>query len=373
MNARTMWKKLREAAGFTLVELIVVIAILGILGGVAVPVYKGYVEKANQAADEALIAEINQAAATATLEALSKDMETLNNEQLSSNAVKGKAGITVQQTLVSVNDPVPASFAKYFAGNEGAALKWYGSLKFVGGKFVGVDAMLKGDLKTPEGSDVVPAFNNSSYNASTLGVTGVTTMVNDLAGALASFSNAELLYETDRFKAVLADLGIDQNNRDPQTLANAAVFYVAECTSGLDEATLWSHIKNNTLQQYLRDVEGYEPKDAVFVDTALRYAAATAFVHSAFGNDDMRDIMFTTPGNKEAALTNIGNVTTGRYEGDWEVYCLEPDGQNDFHAFYEVMNVVKNNKDTFATFEGDSLFANAELQAAINKLLGKTA
>ena len=51
--------------GFTLVELIVVIAVLAILVGVAVPTYSGYVKKAETAADEALLAEVNMAFAAA--------------------------------------------------------------------------------------------------------------------------------------------------------------------------------------------------------------------------------------------------------------------------------------------------------------------
>lgn len=54
-------KKFGSKSGFTLVELIVVIAILGILAGIAVPAYSGYIKKANEAADYAQLDAIKTA------------------------------------------------------------------------------------------------------------------------------------------------------------------------------------------------------------------------------------------------------------------------------------------------------------------------
>ena len=56
-----MKSKLKETAGFTLVELIVVIAVLGILAGVGGVAYAGYIERANEAADKQLVADVEYA------------------------------------------------------------------------------------------------------------------------------------------------------------------------------------------------------------------------------------------------------------------------------------------------------------------------
>ena len=70
MKLKNMWKRfwtldVHNHEGFTLVELIIVIAILAILSTGAIAGYSAYVEKANEAADKAMLAELNTAFAAA--------------------------------------------------------------------------------------------------------------------------------------------------------------------------------------------------------------------------------------------------------------------------------------------------------------------
>ena len=99
--------KRRANDGFTLVELIVVIAILAILGGVAVPAYSGYVAKAERAADDALLAEVNMAFAAAC--AINGEKHIGRNDVNNIVLADGE----IPDAYVFVNDAIDSSFGDF--------------------------------------------------------------------------------------------------------------------------------------------------------------------------------------------------------------------------------------------------------------------
>ncbi len=68
-------KRLRQQEGFTLMELMIVVVILGILMAIAIPVYNGVQERARKAVAEANVTMLNRG--IKTLEALGYDEDDI--------------------------------------------------------------------------------------------------------------------------------------------------------------------------------------------------------------------------------------------------------------------------------------------------------
>ena len=112
----------KKNGGFTLVELIVVIAILAILAGVALPVYSGYISKAQEAADTQVLSAVNTAIQAAT--AIEDDTFTV--------ALDTDKSVEVTFTKTNVQN----DYNTFIAGND-CVLEYYTTVTVENGLVVG--------------------------------------------------------------------------------------------------------------------------------------------------------------------------------------------------------------------------------------------
>ena len=116
----------RSSGGFTLVELVIVIAVLAILAGVSIPVYNNYIEKSNMAADQVLLDAVNRAFASACVENHYDSLDVAAaSVKVDNQYVTGLGDIALKEGAISDQTKVDTatSFMLFMLGNENTAFR----------------------------------------------------------------------------------------------------------------------------------------------------------------------------------------------------------------------------------------------------------
>ena len=253
-------------SGFTLVELVVVIAIMGIWAGVGSAAYSGYVKKANEAADLQLLGAVNTAFASASYDAGQYDGRP------SGGAASLDADGKVKKVISTV-DRDGEFFQKYFSGNRDSRFKVYTNLAYdrATGTFHGavLTAATDKDGNTVlhysiNGQDYeftatreqLDAFRASTFGGEKMTMNALTGNVGGMINALNSALGGGTFLASVLINAGMAPetLGIkpDENGNyselDKQRLSNAALLLTASKT---DENTA-----EKILKMFIPDDEG---------------------------------------------------------------------------------------------------------------------
>lgn len=294
-------------SGFTLVELVVVIAIMGILAGVGSAAYSSYVKKANEAADLQLLGAVNTAFASASYDA----------GQYDGRPSGGAASLTedgkVAQVISSV-DRDGAFFQRYFSGNQDSRFKLYTNLAYdrTTGTFHGAvltaatdkdgNTVLHYSINGQDYEFTATQDQLDAFRASTFG--GESMTMNDLTGNVGGMINAlsSALNSGETFAGVLKFLDMDPetlgikpdekgkySELDKQRLSNAALLLVARMTGDKDEESNEYLVKKDILNALTQN-DANRLVDLNDIPRALRnvgaiYGIMTAFAYSEQAKD----------------------------------------------------------------------------------------
>lgn len=346
-----MKKFMRKTEGFTLVELIVVIAILGILAGVGTVGYSGYIKKANMAADEQLLATVNHAFATACIEN-GVDAKSYNDGSVVAKLVDGKV------TEVSKHNE---SFVKYYVGNENSAFKVISKLVFERGMFVAMDP--NGKELTAGQQVALDKFNNSNMQGKAVELAGSVDnisglFVNWLGGTDATGSVASLAgyFSEEEFLEMKTKYGLDENSTSTQ-VSNATILYVASKASSMNAAEIMNTMQN--APNLDAGMEAVIQKYGPLPTAALMYGAVTGYAHSDYASSDFQNYYKNNPPKNLTEAFAIATKMT--MEENYSSYSASTtDGALcDMDGYLGALQIISNYEDSFNinnahTFNDDS-------------------
>lgn len=117
-----MMKKVKETKGFTLAELLIVVAIIAVLVAVSIPIFTSKLEKAREATDIANLRAAKAAAVTAYLsddDALGVGSSQTDSKTLYYNSGTGKLVSTAAEAdAIGKGTAADGKTADYICGNE---------------------------------------------------------------------------------------------------------------------------------------------------------------------------------------------------------------------------------------------------------------
>ena len=384
-------KFMRKNGGFTLVELIVVIALLAILAGVAVPAYSGYINKANEAADNQLLSAINTSFAAACIEnGVDPSTVTAANIAVTNKKIGAVSGVSA-----STGNPanVPASFANYFtAANPNATFKVFTALVYnpATHNFVGDGTLVK---VTYAGSTIylpqsaIDGLKGSSFG--TVGADGLLELVNTVTGTAqlmagkldavfgdAAFQKSAMLAlgatTADEFNAKTQAIVQEMMEKNPdmtmnqaiaQMNANAAVLYASQNAVKYTDEQITDLFAGGSAS--VKDNLKTDGKTADgMAQAALIYGMYTAYANSAeYGNADLQ-------ANAEDPLAVLNAMDN---DANFKAFVNSEQGKQDMEAFRNSLGIIVDSTENNGDATTDLMvngFNNDELKGVIGGLMG---
>lgn len=332
----------KKNGGFTLVELIVVIAILAILAAIAVPAYSGYIQKANEAGDQQLLAAVNTAYAAACLEN-NEDMLTLGEKYSVKVTMAGDAG---NRTIAAITPFGAANedFWTYFGDNKSSAFKVINQLAFDNGVFVNIEDSTAHVALNYNGKTVyaslsdIEAYKGSAWNSlESADVLTLVGNVSDMATAIDNDTFLNMLGDPAYLDAAAAAIGVDPTEYADYVLGMAE-----------DAAAAWKE-KNPTatdaeVQSYQEQIGGQiMANNAILVAAQNSQAAGESIMGlltkdgGASAKESIKATMVSDPaaGLSQAALA-YGLYSSYMLDSDPDNF--DPNAPMDFSAVLNTMD-----------------------------------
>lgn len=344
--------KLRGSAGFTLVELIVVIAIIGILAGIGTVGYGGYIKRTNEGLDETLYRNILYAGEIGKYE---------------NPGVTGRVKVTKGEATVTSDggENAQKTVEKWLSDAFGS--DWATTMKYRTDKYAGNDKyntiVLPGVnvQLTAEQQARVDQINDSNFADNTVEIANT---INSLSKALSFHAAGGLNFDMIKtffhgsntyndYKTFMHDKGYDitetpMSDAHATAIGNLTAMYVADKVKKVNNETALENMKKvfgeGDDMSALLAAGGNDG----FVGSALAYGMATGLMNSSFVTEEQRAQLkeganqVTGFSTMKGYLSTVKNMNDAKDQNVMQQYLASEEGKKDLNACIAALGLIND-------------------------------
>ena len=291
--------KLRGSAGFTLVELIVVIAIIGILAGVGTVGYGGYIKRTNEGLDETLYKNIIYAGEIGKYE---------NPGAFARVKVTNNGNATVSSDHGDDDQKIVEQWLKNAFGSDWATSVKYRTSKYAENSNYNTiilpvqECKLDKDHKT-----LLDNFRKSNLNGHEVELANTCNDISKLFTSWLTENGGNLtqwMPEAD-YNNMIAELK-KKLNRDPENteIANATILYVASKAQKMNNNEFLDEVIAHP-EKVMNDILTKNKESEPLAKAALLYGTMTAYGNSDYASPDFKKTLKETKPTNTAAIAQL--------------------------------------------------------------------
>lgn len=335
--------KLRGSAGFTLVELIVVIAIIGILAGIGTVGYGGYIKRTNEGLDETLYKNILYAGEIGKYE---------NPGAFARVKVTNNGNATVSSDHGDDDQKIVEQWLKNAFGSDWATSVKYRTSKYADdSNYNTIILPIQERELTDDQKKLLDDFRKSNLNGREVELANTCDAISNLFTNWLNDGDLSTWMPQADYTNMISDL-TSKLGRAPtnKEIANATILYVASKAGSMNNDEFLNGVISNP-EGVMGDI--YAKQNDPLTKAALLYGTMTAYGNSDYASETFKETLKTTdPKNKDdlknllVALMDDGNkggkpqdYLTGENKGakaDMKAYLGALQIINDYNVEFDV-------------------------------------